>query len=180
MAGRKVHVIAHGATPLDKQGRLHGQKVDASLSDEGRQAAHAAGLKLKRAGIETIYTSPLKRAKETAAILAEHTGARIEDRDELLPWDIGNLSGAKASSIGPMLEWFSARPDKPVPGGEQKNAVLSRYRAFVNWLRKGKGTVAISGHSQHTLGLDYAMRGGDAKKVKMIGGTPGEVKTISL
>jgi len=47
-------------------------------------------------------------------------------------------------------------------------------------LKGGKGHAVVAGHSQHTLGLDYATKGGDASKVKMIGGHPGELKEISL
>ena len=178
----KVYVIAHGQTPLDKQGRLHGQKVDASLDLSGKLAAKQIAKQLKGKGVERIYSSPLKRATETAAIIAKEIQAPIEVRQELLPWDIGRMSGARAASVKPLLDFFSARPNRPIPGGEAKAKVLDRYRAFVSKLKQKKGAkpVAISGHSQHTLGLDYATRGGDAAKVKMIGGTPGEVKAIEV
>lgn len=176
----KVYVIAHGATALDKDGRLHGQRVDASLSLSGRQSAQKAGKQLANKDIAKIYSSPLKRATETAAILSKATGAPVEVRNELLPWDIGRMSGAKAASVKPVLDFFSKRPDRPIPGGEAKADVLKRYKGFVDTLRKGKDPVVISGHSQHTLGLEYATKGGDVAKVEMIGGNPGEVKAITL
>jgi broad specificity phosphatase PhoE len=177
---RRVYIMAHGPTPLDKEGRLHGQRVDASLSLAGRLAAKKAGKQLTGKKISKIYSSPLKRAKETADILSKAIGAPIEVRSELLPWDIGRMSGAKAASVKPVLDFFSKRPNRAIPGGEAKADVLKRYKGFVDTLRKGKDPVAISGHSQHTLGLEYATKGGNAADVQMIGGNPGEVKAIVL
>jgi len=176
----KLYVVAHGATPLDKEHRLHGQRVDASLTQSGRFAARKAAKQLKDKKIAKIYVSPLKRARETASIIGKATGAPIEVRKELLPWDIGNMSGAKSSAVSPVLDFFSSRPNRPIPGGEAKSAMLGRYKTLVDSLRKEKEAIVIVGHSQHTLGLDYATKGGDVAKVKMIGGTAGEVKTVSL
>jgi broad specificity phosphatase PhoE len=176
----RVYVIAHGETPLDRDGRLHGQRVDSSLTAGGILAAKRAGKQLAGKKISKIYSSPLRRARETAAILSKHTGAPVEVRDELLPWDIGSMSGAKASSIKPLLDFFSKRPHRPIPGGEAKSAVLQRYRGFFSKLKGSKEPVAIAGHSQHSLALEYATKGGDIAKVEMIGGTPGEVKVIEV
>jgi broad specificity phosphatase PhoE len=176
---RKVYIVAHGETKIDREGRIHGH-LDPPLTLAGQLTARKQAKQLKGKGIEKIYSSPRKRATETAQALAKETGAPIEVRDELIPWRLGSMSGAKTNSIKPLIDFFSSRPNRPIPGGEAKSEVLGRYRKFVSELRKGKGNVAIAGHSQHTLGFDYASRGGDAGKVPMIGGQAGEVKEVSL
>lgn len=176
---RKVYIVAHGETKIDREGRIHGH-LDPPLTTAGKLTAKKQAKQLKGKGVEKIYSSPRARARETAEALSEETGAPVEVRDELIPWKLGSMSGAKTNSIKPLIEFFSSRPNRAIPGGEAKADVLTRYKKFVSELKKGKGPVAIAGHSQHTLGFDYASHGGDAGKVPMIGGTQGEVKEVHL
>ena len=53
------------------------------LTDWGREQAQAAGLKLQAAGIERLYSSPLLRALQTAAILEPMFKCPVEIRAEL-------------------------------------------------------------------------------------------------
>ncbi len=176
---RKVYIVAHGETKMDREGRVHGH-LDPPLTLGGEFAARKNAKNLKGRGIEKIYSSPRLRATQTAKTLAKELNVPIEVREELIPWDLGSMSGAKTNSIKPLIEFFSSRPNRSIPDGEAKADVLSRYRKFVSELKRGKGSVAIAGHSQHTLGFDYAARGGDQGKVPMIGGKAGEVKEVHL
>jgi len=178
----KIYLVTHGETPLDKQGRIHGQRVDAPLSLTGTMRAKQMARKLANKDIDCIYCSPLKRAKQTAYIIGQRIGAKVEPRDELLPWDVARMSGAKVASIRPVLDFFSSRPDRKVPGGESKNEFLSRYKGFMQEMKRDakKMNLAIVGHSQHSLGLDHVLHGGDAAKVPMVGGESGEVRTFSV
>jgi len=114
---------------------------------------------------------------ETAQHISKATGAPVEVHNELEPWKLGRMSGAKTASIKPLLDFFSSRPDRPVPGGEAKNEVLKRYAKFMKGVKPGE---AIVGHSQHSLAHEYVSKGGDAAKVPMVGGKAGEVKEVSL
>lgn len=172
----KAWLITHPETKLDKEGRIHG-KLDPPLSDSGRQRADSIGRSLKGKGINRIHSSPRKRALETAHAISKHTGAQVHVSDRLEPWDLSTMSGAKTASIGPLLDFFSKRPNRSVPGGESKQAVLDRYKRFIGGLRGGDAVVA---HSQHSLAWDHVTKGGDASKVPMIGGKAGEVKEVSL
>lgn len=172
----KAWLITHPKTDLDKQGKVHG-KLDTPLSHEGRQHAERIGKSLKGKGIKAIHASPRVRAQETAKAISRHTGAPIHSHAELVPWNLGNLSGAKAHSVKPLLDYFSNHPDRPVPSGEAKSAVLARYKQFMRTIKDGD---AIVGHSQHSLALEHVQKGGDAAKVPMFGGKAGEVRQIDL
>lgn len=172
----KAWLITHPETKLDREGRIHGH-LDPPLSDSGRFRAKQIAKGLKGKGISKIHSSPRQRAQETANLISKETGAPVEVHAELIPWKLGNMSGAKAASIKPLLDFFSARPNRPVPGGESKAAVLSRYAKFMKTVKPGE---AIVGHSQHSLAHDYVKRGGNAAKVPMVGGKAGEVKEITL
>ncbi len=58
-----------------------------SLSDEGREQARRLGERLKVDGVvpDVVLTSPLLRARETAAALARATGSKTEADDRLAP-----------------------------------------------------------------------------------------------
>jgi len=176
---RKGFIVAHGETLMDREGRVHG-RLDPPLTLKGKLTAKRAARQLKGKPIERIYSSPRQRARQTASILADTLQVPIEVRGELVPWDLGRMSGAKASTITPIVDFFSSRPERVVPSGESKADVLKRYRKFVSELKRGKGMFVIAGHSQHTLGFDYAAKGGDLSKVKMIGGQAGEVKPVTV
>ena len=176
---RRVYIVAHGETKMDREGRIHGH-LDPPLTLAGKLTAKKQAKQLKNKSIEKIYSSPRIRARETAETLSKELGVPVEVRDELIPWRLGSMSGAKTNSIKPLIEFFSSRPNRAIPGGEAKADVLGRYHKFVSELKKGKGSIAIAGHSQHTLGFDYASKGGDAGKVPMIGGNAGEVKEVHL
>jgi probable phosphoglycerate mutase len=59
--------LRHGETVENETGIVQGQN-DTELSDLGRKTAERAGLILPGLGIRSIYTSPLRRAWETAVI----------------------------------------------------------------------------------------------------------------
>jgi broad specificity phosphatase PhoE len=172
----KAWLITHPETKFDKEGRIHGH-LDPPLSESGRYKAEQIAKGLKGKGITKIHSSPRQRALETAHRISKTTGAPVEVHAELEPWKLGRMSGAKTASIKPLLDFFSSRPDREVPGGEAKNSVLKRYAKFMKTVKPGE---AIVGHSQHSLAHDYVKKGGDASKVPMTGGKAGEVREISV
>jgi broad specificity phosphatase PhoE len=172
----KAYLVTHPETELDKQGRVHG-KLDPPLSYSGRIKAQQIARGFKGKSVQRIHSSPRIRAKELAEMIAKETGAPVHIHAELEPWDLSNLSGSKVASIRPLLDFFSSRPFRPVPGGESKSQVLARYKSFMAKLKAGD---VIVGHSQHSLALEHVRKGGDAAKVPMFGGKAGEVREVKL
>ncbi len=172
----KAWLITHPETKLDREGRIHGH-LDPPLNDKGRFRAKQIAKGLKSKNISKIHSSPRQRATETANLISKETGAPVEVHAELEPWKLGSMSGAKTASIKPLLDFFSNRPNRAIPGGESKAAVLARYTKFMKGLKPGE---AVVGHSQHSLAYDYAKKGGDAAKVPMVGGKAGEIREVNL
>jgi broad specificity phosphatase PhoE len=172
----KAWLITHPETKMDKEGRIHGH-LDPPLSDSGRYKAKQIAKGLKGKGITKIHSSPRQRATETAHIISKETGAPVEVHSELEPWKLGSMSGAKTASIKPLLDFFSNRPDRKIPGGESKNDVLNRWKAFS---KKLKPSEAVVGHSQHSLSWEHVHKGGNAAAVPMTGGKAGEVREVNL
>ncbi|WP_127588360.1 histidine phosphatase family protein [Paenibacillus koleovorans] len=68
-------LIRHGSTDWNMLGRLQGQN-DIQLNEEGRRQARLLGRHLRTEGWEVLVSSDLKRAHETALIVAEELGIR--------------------------------------------------------------------------------------------------------
>lgn len=81
----RVHLIRHGEVE-NPAGVVYGRLPGFFLSDRGRRQAEAAAAALRASGAEVgrIISSPLERARESAAPLAEAFGLGIETNDAFL------------------------------------------------------------------------------------------------
>lgn len=80
--------------------------VDPELTAVGREQAERLGAWLAPDGIDHVITSPLLRARETAAPLAEHLGLEPEIDPELTEYDV------RADSYIPVEELRVTRDDR--------------------------------------------------------------------
>ncbi|MFR8207008.1 MAG: histidine phosphatase family protein [Alphaproteobacteria bacterium] len=69
---KNFYIFRHGECPLNVSGRIQGQTFDGELTEKGRAQARRAGRKLQNKNIEIIVSSPMKRARQTAAIVASY------------------------------------------------------------------------------------------------------------
>ena len=65
----EIVFIRHGQTDVNKDNRLQGAKVDAELNDYGHEYARKAAKNFDESEFDVVYSSPMKRAVETAKIL---------------------------------------------------------------------------------------------------------------
>ena len=80
---KDFYVFRHGETELNKQKRWQGSGMDYDLNENGIKQAQGLIEKLKYKGLEKIYSSPLKRAKHTAEVVAQVLNIPVEVRDDL-------------------------------------------------------------------------------------------------
>ncbi len=73
----KIYLIRHGKTTGDVEDR-YGGDYDDHLTDEGKEQSKKLAEKLVGSGIEVIFCSPRIRAQETARIVAEKIGCKID------------------------------------------------------------------------------------------------------
>ncbi len=72
----KLILIRHGETEWNKQRRIQGCRSDTRLSPKGLAEADRLAAALRKERIDAIYSSPMKRASETAQIIAEAANCR--------------------------------------------------------------------------------------------------------
>lgn len=88
----RVLLVRSGATSWDESGRLQGDN-DLPLSDAGRSAASAVIEGVDASTLSVILTSPDEASRQTAAMLAQRTGARVRKIDALTEIDLGLWEG---------------------------------------------------------------------------------------
>lgn len=115
-------VIRHGQTEGNAKGVLQGKRIDQSLNAEGIREARLAIVKVVETNIVALYSSPLRRARETADPIASALNLTLALRDELAERDFGDLSG---------LTWeeAAAKANDPALKEKDKNYIFD-YRAF--------------------------------------------------
>lgn len=97
--GKKIFFIRHGRTEWNDQFRYQGA-TDIVLSDTGKEQARKAGLRFENIGIDSIITSPLRRAHETADIISSfHQGLRPAVMQELTEVNFGGWEGLTVPQI---------------------------------------------------------------------------------
>ena len=92
----RLLLLRHGRTTAPR-GTLVGSRVDPGLDDAGRAQAAAAARVLHGRRLAAVVCSPLRRARETAALAVPDVSPRIDARVQELDW--GDLTGLTWSDI---------------------------------------------------------------------------------
>ena len=87
-------VVRHGETIENTQGICQGQ-TDGTLSEKGKEQNKLLAKELSNLKIHKIYSSPLKRALDTAKEIHLFHDIELETRDNLSEWYLGDLQGEK-------------------------------------------------------------------------------------
>lgn len=115
-----VCLIRHGETDWNADERTQGS-TDIPLNDTGRAQAQATARALEAESWDTIVSSPLGRAFETAEIIAGVLGVtRIGTDPRLVERDYGEAEGVGIADRDRLF------PDKQIPGAEPWEAVQER------------------------------------------------------
>src|SRR5271166_4323362 len=149
----RIILVRHGHVDWIIPERFRG-RAELALSAVG-QAQEKATARLIAASwqLDALYTSPLGRARETAAAVAEPFGIEPQAVEALSDIDYGDWQGLTREAAverwpQEVALWFRAPHLARIPGGETLAAVLSRTSAALHdiLLRHPSDAVAILGH----------------------------------
>lgn len=90
---RNLLLIRHGQATFNVEHRLPGQLPGIPLTEEGRRQARRTGEALAGLPISVIMSSPLERAYETAALIAQSRDIPIQLEPELVDTNVGKWAG---------------------------------------------------------------------------------------
>lgn len=100
-----IYIVRHGQTARNKAKLLQGRS-DIPLNESGIVQAEAAAewFQNQENRVDVVYSSPLKRAVETAKIIAPNVPLLIEDR--LIEMDYGPYEGMDLTDPAPEVITF--------------------------------------------------------------------------
>lgn len=130
----RLFLIRHGQVSSNREMRYVGSR-DEPLTDLGRDQARAVGEALAHLPIETVVSSPLRRARATARQVAAGRGLEVQIDDRLREQSFGDwdgLSSAEAAARDPELyAGWAGGDDVAPPGGESQLAMQRRVLGLV-------------------------------------------------
>jgi broad specificity phosphatase PhoE len=141
-----VVIVRHGETEWSLDGR-HTGRTDVPLTENGRRRAARIADRLAGREFARVLTSPLSRARETAALAG--FGDRAEPCDLLVEWDYGECEGRSTPQIREEQPgWWLWRDG--CPGGESLAEVAARTDRVIAELRALDGDALVFAHG-HVL-----------------------------
>jgi probable phosphoglycerate mutase len=160
------YLLRHGETEWNAQNRFCG-RTDVPLSEAGRRQAKSLAERLKAFPFEALYSSPLKRAFETARLISESVGLQPIPDQRLVELDYGRWEGKTLAEIRENdPKTFSAWDADPAhvapPGGESGLEAQQRIVSFLDFLaaKHPQGQVLVALHKTvcrlaicHVLGM---------------------------
>jgi probable phosphomutase (TIGR03848 family) len=200
-----VILVRHGQTASTGK-VLPGRAAGLHLADAGLEQAERAAVRIGELDrVDAIYTSPLERARQTAAPIGRLRGLRpVVDRG-LQECDFGEWTGAELASLMKLPEWGTVQRAPSTftfPGGESFSAMQHRIVSTIDRLRLAHpgGTIVCVSHADpikaavaHALGthLDLFQRivistcaisvlvfGGGGPTVLAVNSTGGSLKDL--
>lgn len=161
-----VYLLRHGETAYNADGNRYCGRTDLALTDKGIAQAKAVFEQLRGKKIDAVYSSPLKRANDTAKIASGNENVTVDER--LIEIDFGNWEGKRREKFvaeNPSIwQQWEQNPATAQAGctGETAQQVIERVGDFFGeMLTKHKNqTILVVGHNginrfymAHKLGM---------------------------
>lgn len=152
--------VRHGETAANRA-RLALGRADPPLTDLGREQAAALADRLVTSDAVRIVASPLLRAVQTAAVIADGLGVPVETDDRLVEMDYGEWDQRSFGELpaDELARWYRDAAYTP-PGGESLLTVGARVADLCAELLDGSTVVAVSHVSPIKAAALWSM-GGD-------------------
>lgn len=130
----KIYLTRHGETEWNKELRMQGWK-NSNLTEKGIEDAKSLGKHLKNINFDLIYSSPLKRALDTAKYIRGMKNTKIVINENFKEMNFGLWEGMNEEELTKKYpkeyEIFLQKPQLFKPfGGET-------FTEFVNRIEKG-------------------------------------------
>lgn len=147
----EIILVRHGETEWNIKEIFRG-RTDIELNETGLRQAELLAEYLSSIKIEAIYSSPLKRALNTAQAIARHHKLKVETAPGLIDFDYGEWQGLPHQEVKDKYkELYAQWLNKPhlvkTPGGESLDGVRERALKVVQTaVAKHAGYVVLVSH----------------------------------
>jgi broad specificity phosphatase PhoE len=142
--------VRHASTQWTAPPSRYQGRTDLPLSPRGHAEAEQLADRLQRIKLDAIYSSPLRRARETAVALAYGRLLPLETDDRIIELSYGDWEGKQHVQVeedqaDALIAWASGLA--PAPGGESRIELTRRVSAFLDDVIE-QGTVAVITHKE--------------------------------
>jgi probable phosphoglycerate mutase len=158
----RLYIARHGQTDWNKEGKAQGCRNDIPLNETGRRQARELAEKLPDTPINLILSSPLKRAYETAQIIADRCHFPIQVDEGVREMDLGEWGGCSWHESGADQVRFYNKNVCP-PGGESSQEFAARVKKYLNQLyetyKDSNQNTLIVAHGMFAQAVEWAING---------------------
>ena len=159
----RLILLRHGEPDETVHGRCYG-RLDPGLSARGRDQMRRAWLLLAEHGVAAVYSSPSRRALESANLRAVNIPAAEVD-ERLREIDFGEFEGLTYGEIAARYprkyeEWMAHPTTVAFPGGETFATMSARVRGGIDEIRRvhsGQTVVTVSHGGVNRVALAQAL-----------------------
>jgi phosphoserine phosphatase len=148
----RVLLLRHAETEWNRERRFQGWR-DVPLSATGRGQAESAARLLAATRIDAVWSSPLARARDTAAIIAAPHGLAVQESEAFREMGFGDWEGLTRDEVRERFPdahraWAETPHEAAWPGAETLAAVRARALAGLEALRAAHAgqTVCLVSH----------------------------------
>jgi broad specificity phosphatase PhoE len=144
MSTNTLYLVRHGENPANLTREFSHRLVDYSLTPRGVEQATETAEHFARLPIAAVYSSPLKRAFETAAIIAARLEQPVTVCEEFREVNVGDFEGQPPTDAlwaehDRIFEaWFAGARDLSFPGGENMHSLHERVRRGIGATVEGR------------------------------------------
>ena len=147
VAALRLFLVRHAETEWNRERRYQGW-TDRPLSSSGRQQAEAAARALREPLLAGVYSSPLRRALETASPIAtlHKLDVQVEEAFKEMGfgrWEGLTLEEARAQDPDLYRSWIDTPHLVAPPGGEKLGEVKARVLAGLTELREAHAGASV-------------------------------------
>lgn len=147
----RLFLVRHGATSHSAEDRFAGS-TDIDLSTEGREQVTRLAQRLADDRVRAVYSSPLRRTVDTAAILGAPHGLEPVTRDGLREIGHGRWEGLRRAEVEERFpEEYAAWEEDPFTfapeGGESGLNVMARALPVIREIvvaHEGQNVIVVS------------------------------------
>lgn len=147
----QLYFIRHGETDWNATGKYQGWS-DVPLSEQGRKQAECLGKRFESVPLDVIYSSPLKRAYDTAKAVADKKAMTIIPDEHFKEINFGDWEGLTAHQLkelyGEKFQYFLDHPeDAEFPGEGSFSLVMERIKIGLDTVleeNQGKNIMIVS------------------------------------
>ncbi len=147
-----LYLVRHGENRANLTKEFSHRKVDYSLTEKGRLQARQTAEFLSSFRFDAVWTSPLKRAAETASEIALRQNLPVQTLEALREMDVGALEGMEPLDAAwslyadTMRRWLGGDVDHRFPQGESRRELCLRFSQAMHQVCRGGGRTLLVGH----------------------------------